>query len=386
MMYKTTVKIPSKHYVGMVLRNGKSIPLGFMTPWGEDSAAKKRIATVDNWARRSQKLLPSLTIDNTPMSGFKLTSDIRTGYRGITDKWRIEDPRGFELEISSSNLAQLMSVGLIDRGEITDMCVWARDGQNNILLSVETEDYKNAMENTKVAEMSASWRDVKIGNTVLLKNNITGIWLGKMFSVNHNSYDRSGSLSFSKKPNHVIYVNDDVTNKKELIIIGSPKLAKIVDNKTMSDNEAELLANQLLKDKSCSVSSNNYYHIALTLVPPKFKDTLTLSMESFKTNNKDFLLKKFVVIERNNKLYRLNVNQNYYNKSYTFTANEISKEDFKNHRLVYNGSMVRSSNYYVRETWAPNTIDYVFDFNDTFYRVLCSIKGKNGNIIQTYIE
>ena len=43
------VKIPAKHYVGMVKRQHDDLPLGFITPWGEDAAAQKRIATVNNW-------------------------------------------------------------------------------------------------------------------------------------------------------------------------------------------------------------------------------------------------------------------------------------------------------------------------------------------------
>ena len=44
------VIIPEKHYVGMVVRNGSKIPLGFITPWGDDKAAQKRMKTVDDWA------------------------------------------------------------------------------------------------------------------------------------------------------------------------------------------------------------------------------------------------------------------------------------------------------------------------------------------------
>jgi hypothetical protein len=102
------IKIPEKHYVGMVKRQTEKIPLGFITPWGNDAAALKRIATVDSWAKQGHygnKALPAMTIDNVPMNGFRMTTDIRSSSYGGVDKWRIEDPRGFELEITSHNLA-----------------------------------------------------------------------------------------------------------------------------------------------------------------------------------------------------------------------------------------------------------------------------------------
>jgi len=44
---KENIKIPAKHYVGLVKRKNSKLPIGFMTPWGEDTAAKNRMASVD---------------------------------------------------------------------------------------------------------------------------------------------------------------------------------------------------------------------------------------------------------------------------------------------------------------------------------------------------
>ena len=81
-MARDTVKIPTKHYVGMVKRANDTLPLGFMTPYGEDAAAKKRMATVDSWAGQgyygNTNKIEAQTIDNVPLSGFRLTSSIRS--------------------------------------------------------------------------------------------------------------------------------------------------------------------------------------------------------------------------------------------------------------------------------------------------------------------
>jgi hypothetical protein len=80
----SNIKIPAKHYVGMVKRQTEKIPLGFITPWGEDAAAKKRMTTVDNWSRqgRNTKSLEPMIIENVPMNGFKMTTDIRSSSYG----------------------------------------------------------------------------------------------------------------------------------------------------------------------------------------------------------------------------------------------------------------------------------------------------------------
>jgi hypothetical protein len=263
----SNIKIPAKHYVGMVKRSTEKIPLGFITPWGDDAAAKKRIATVDSWARQgyNSKALEPMIIENVPMNGFKMTTDIRSSSYGGSDKWRIEDPRGFELEITSPNLAQLLSVGMIDRGEIMDTCVWARDGQQNVLLSTSTDEYKSAVKNTEVAAMTADWKNVKIGNTILLQNNVTGVWLGRMFGMSyydsHRADDKSKTscLTVSDKSMHVIYIKEaDKNYKHKLFLINSPKLAAITDTATMSEMESEALVNQLINDSTCNIESTVY--------------------------------------------------------------------------------------------------------------------------------
>ena len=136
------VKIPAKHYVGLAFRDKSKLPLAFMTPHGTDAASAKRMKSVDSWCNTSYNKkndIKPMIMDNVPMTGFAITKDIRTTNYGGLDHWRIEDPRGFELEISSGNLAQLISVGTIENGVFMDSCVWARSGSNNILLSTSTE-------------------------------------------------------------------------------------------------------------------------------------------------------------------------------------------------------------------------------------------------------
>ena len=122
-----SIYIPEKHYVGFQHRNeGDQIVLGFATPYATDSAFKKRKSTVDSWAngymnmkakdpnRRQTEIL-----DNELMSGFEIARSVRShGWNGGNVLWRIADPRGFELEISSANLASILDCATVINGVI----------------------------------------------------------------------------------------------------------------------------------------------------------------------------------------------------------------------------------------------------------------------------
>ena len=278
----TKILIPSKHYVGLVKRNNERLPLAFITPWGEDPAAKKRIATVDSWASsryHNSPKMESQIIDNNPLIGFKLGASIRSSDYGGYDKWRIEDPRGFELEITSGNLAQLLSVGMIDKGEILDQCVWARYGKDNVLLSTNTDEYKNAVANTKVASCSASWKNAKLGDTVVLQNNIKGIWLGRMHYLYKNYGNISGNanigddeLTYTANANHLIFAVETST----LYMFSSPKLSSIDSCETpLTKAEAEIKVNQLIADTNISKTIPGY-NIPLLMAFGEINPILTL--------------------------------------------------------------------------------------------------------------
>ena len=176
----TKITIPSEHYVGMRSQYRESLPLAFITPNGSDKAALKRIQTVDSWSGRGGDGFASVVVINEPMQGFKLTCNIRrSGRYGSGDKWHIEDPRGFVLEINSTNLAYLMESCVIENGVILDSCVWARQGGNNILLATNTELYTNAVTLTGLDGTTVSMKEVEKGHVVILKSGITATYMGK---------------------------------------------------------------------------------------------------------------------------------------------------------------------------------------------------------------
>ena len=290
-MSSSAVKLPAKHYVGLVKREESNLPLGFMTVWGADAAAAKRMVTVDDWCKRgssTQVKLPPMILDNVPMSGFKLGGDIRTTNYGGHDKWRIEDPRGFELEITSGNLAQLLAYGTVDQGEILDECVWAREGANNILLSTNTQEYQTALAATKVANTKASWKDVKIGNTVVLQNGHQGQYLGKFSVMYRNIYGYHNGqydIHFTDKA-YSLFWNE---NEKIVRLVRTPKLSGILSSDIISEQDAERIANECRSNHDITIEVNaNFYSDGIVAFISQKTDTGTRLDYKFALEDLDY--------------------------------------------------------------------------------------------------
>jgi hypothetical protein len=200
----TSIKVPGQFYVGLKVQshNESNVPLGFATPYEPNTAAyEKRLSTINTWCNFNNRVwnpdtkiydpiaIPEpIIINNTPVSGFKIADSIRRVYWGGGNVvWRIEDPRGYELEISSSNLAKILDCTTIKDGEIMIDCVWGRDKSQNVLLPTNSEPYKEAMTNTVRESKKVSLKDVKIGDTVLMKNGTSGIYAGGFNVLTHTS-------------------------------------------------------------------------------------------------------------------------------------------------------------------------------------------------------
>lgn len=163
----------------------KEIPLGFVIPWEDTAAKRKQLETAQNWAK-SDPVYNKETkqydytegkdwgiLPNDPQTGFKLSESIRRyGWSGSGNVvWRMEDPRGFEFEIPSENMAQiLLSCGIGENGVIERPCIYGREGARNVLLPEGTEFYKTSI-NSKVLEKQKkdaklSAKDVPVGSLV----------------------------------------------------------------------------------------------------------------------------------------------------------------------------------------------------------------------------
>lgn len=131
--------IPERLYLGLQKRTLDDMPLAFACD--DNDTDIKRL--VDEWAKRSspygdkQSYLPPTVIPNVPISGFKIRRMIshqfiqKGGKKKTNLSVRIEDPRGFLLEIPVTNLHHLSVSCNIEEGVILDKCIWAIEPSMN---------------------------------------------------------------------------------------------------------------------------------------------------------------------------------------------------------------------------------------------------------------
>lgn len=135
-------------------------------------------------------------LDNVPLSGYQLTKEVRrTGWNGGNVVWRILDPRGFQLEISSANLARIIDCSTITEGVIMEPCIWGRSGAANVLLPMSSDICKAAYVNTERAEKKKiPLKEVSIGDHVKIQESakdedIVYEYLGKFTIITGSTRD-----------------------------------------------------------------------------------------------------------------------------------------------------------------------------------------------------
>jgi hypothetical protein len=215
--------IPKQFYIGYqerVDRNWKlpiedrvKVKLGFATYHEDNAKFETRKSTVDNWAQpydleyvehdpdenhkhgwreRVQHLrddLKSELLFNDPVTGFKLSDFVkRTGWNGGNVVWRIQDPRGFELEISSANMQQLLDYCVITKGVIESPCVyaWSMKGSKVCLIPTNSELYQEAELDTDRRQMPViKMSQINVGDLVAFKTSKVAVYWGHLYNYKH---------------------------------------------------------------------------------------------------------------------------------------------------------------------------------------------------------
>ena len=296
--------IPKQHYVTIQYRKDSSTEsglLGFASPYTKDAAFQKRKNTQDNWAYHGcakvninpdddsisleqtetdttrwnyfdvgalfiTKCYPMI-MDNVPTPGFEVAKSVkRCGWNGGNVVWRIADPRGFELEISSANFARVLDCTTIINGVIQGECVWGRDGANNILLPVASDVYQEAVRQTVKTNIKISLKDVQIGDTVelLTKDNTDDdkfVYFGKNYVLCRDTdYNRGGYNSRRYKFTAQVerYILKSVKTG-EYLAMTTPKLTAIV-NKVATPMDRLDAAKQITADLIAGTKIDTIYH------------------------------------------------------------------------------------------------------------------------------
>lgn len=170
--------------------------LSFMTPNTDDASYQKRLVTLKSWCtisgpynyvtRQYDAVVQNTNnlheLSNEPISGFRIMN-ATSRYSTDNKFFRLIDPRGYVLEISTGNLEVILQTSDIQKGGyISEPCVWGRQGNNNILVAVSSEAYSKSV---KFAETQTSnIKDIAVKDIVKFKDGTEYTYLGEYFSVN----------------------------------------------------------------------------------------------------------------------------------------------------------------------------------------------------------
>lgn len=314
------ITIPAQHYIGIKpeRETESSLPLAFATPYGTDAAFEKRKSTVDQWCRGYGSYVDGKYVypefeanvhDNVLLDGFRIAESVRRmGWNGGNVVWRIVDPRGFELEISSANFARIIDCTTIENGEIKGKCIWGRDGAANVLLPEASEPYVQATANTKRSTMSVDAKSLAVGDEVEFKDGQIWIYLGQYSIVSRKEkrivaspYGGGTSYQYTidVKKRHVFGCKIDKTYAVErdyqmkqvgkgegdlryYVISDTKKIASIVQKNAMVVDPAAIAADLTKQFEKYSnvVESASNDSLAFAAIPGTVKVTdLTLSLE-----------------------------------------------------------------------------------------------------------
>jgi hypothetical protein len=123
--------------------NTEDPPLGFATQITNDSGYTKRKETVDHWSRGynfGTNEYEGTIIENVPVEGFQFDK-IASRYSTDNKMVRLNDPRGFQLEITTYNLMDLLLHASVKNGMLEGKYIWGRQKGTNFLTREDHPSY-----------------------------------------------------------------------------------------------------------------------------------------------------------------------------------------------------------------------------------------------------
>lgn len=146
-------------------------------------------------ARKGEEFI----FDNTAISGFYVGSSVAR-WSTSNKLFRVKDPRNFSVEIPTDNLATLLHHTTVINGVVDSECVWGREGNNHILLPVNSEPYLITLDQMDtLSNKLISVKDLKVGDWVrFFEDDNEYYYAGKLkatWSIRGYSYETSWAFS-----------------------------------------------------------------------------------------------------------------------------------------------------------------------------------------------
>lgn len=313
--------IPTKIKVGFQNRNdtytGK---LGFVTYMDQKGVVKQENSW-NGW--RDSKITP-IEYENKPAK-FVFNKNVnRHGYWSDITKVRIYDTRDFEFEIDVSNMMYLLMHSDVSKRDIKEECVFAWSGKKLFLISVNSEEYLNSIENTKKLNTKFSLKDLIVGHMYSTKNMSDVVYLGffdwseKKYNY---SYEETKTYFEDVGKRHIFYV------EKEFYALNGAVLVEDI-SKEVVENFA-FLRESLSKDKRMKRHGKFFIKKTFDMVgynkTSYLKYKVTLQNPGKKANNLSFKIQEvdFLI---NDDVPSIKVNSNYRSLEYNYLEDMKKKK------------------------------------------------------------
>jgi hypothetical protein len=198
--------IPEKFYVTRVYRSAEEM-LGWMVVADNEETKKFKQSKekADRWASQniSRQSMEPIYVDNTPRTGFRMVTNV-SRYSTSNVVWRIMHPEGFEFEITSDNLCDLLETNTIVEGEFQDELFFTH---NKKLVNEKTKLFADlvAREAQKKTQQK-NVQEVEVGDVIHVSmagnyNNTNieydFVYCGKYHAINISKNDSSQFTSKS---------------------------------------------------------------------------------------------------------------------------------------------------------------------------------------------
>lgn len=294
------VAIPEKFYVTRVYRSAEEV-LGWMVVADKEhtkafqESKKKADAWATPYTRYGQTTpepgMDPIYVDNTPRTGFRMVTNV-SRYSTSNVVWRIMHPEGFEFEITSDNLCDLLETNTIVEGEFQDELFFTH---NKKLVNEKTKLFADLIaREEKKKEQKEKAKEMFIGTT-LIYNHYNGNrkfqYCGKVHAITVNA---NKPYKNSTKSSLRLVVKENSTGKYHLLSSISNDFT-VIDQYEHDDidiNEVSLAINEQIKTND-SVHKK-YWHTGyipgeiiplVTSTKPFTKEQLHVVYKEISTDN-----------------------------------------------------------------------------------------------------
>lgn len=164
------MKLPKKFYVARQYRGSEEI-IGFMVNADNENtkAYEKKKDSADRWSKNygGKATLEPIYIDNTPRTGFQMVTNV-SRYSTSNVLWRVRHPEGFEFEITSGNMCDLLATNTMINGVFQEELFFT---ENKMLVNTNTQLFADMLEKQEKEDtQKQAVSELEPGNAIRVKN------------------------------------------------------------------------------------------------------------------------------------------------------------------------------------------------------------------------